>query len=299
MARGWFRPITPSRDEPVKLDTSVAHIARTQNYWRGGKDNFAADRAAAEHAMAAYPDLVSSVRANQAFLARSVRYLAGETGVRQFLDIGTGFRPRAACTRSPRPRAGQPGRVRGHRPHSPAHARALLASSAPGSTSYVHADVRDASRLLEQAASALDFSAALAVILVSVLHMIPRPRRSERDREPADGRCAPGQLPGPDRRRSRILSLRRWRKWPAGVNQRVAQADSPARLCPRWRVSSPDLELVPPGVVRVPEWRPHVAAGGRRSFDPSGAAPPRSGAAGRPGCGGPAAIRAPSSPCIP
>ena len=47
MAGGWFRPITPSRDVPVELDTSVAHIARMQNYWRGGKDNFAADRAAA------------------------------------------------------------------------------------------------------------------------------------------------------------------------------------------------------------------------------------------------------------
>jgi hypothetical protein len=91
MAGGWFQPITPSRDAPVDIDTSVAHIARMQNYWRGGKDNFAADRAAAQHAMAAYPDLVSSVRANQAFLSRSVRYLAGEAGVRQFLDIGTGL----------------------------------------------------------------------------------------------------------------------------------------------------------------------------------------------------------------
>jgi S-adenosyl methyltransferase len=62
MAGGWFRPITPSRDEPAKLDTGVAHIARMQNYRRGGKDNSAADRVAAEHAMAAYPGLVSSVR---------------------------------------------------------------------------------------------------------------------------------------------------------------------------------------------------------------------------------------------
>src|SRR5580704_4793128 len=73
------------------LDTGVAHISRIQNYWRGGTDYFPADRVAAEEAMAAYPDLVSSVRANQAFLARSVRYLAGEAGIRQFLDIGTGL----------------------------------------------------------------------------------------------------------------------------------------------------------------------------------------------------------------
>ena len=73
------------------VDTSVAHIARIQNYLRGGTDNFPADRAAAEQARAAYPDLVSSIQSNQAFLARAVRYLAGEAGVRQFLDIGTGL----------------------------------------------------------------------------------------------------------------------------------------------------------------------------------------------------------------
>jgi S-adenosyl methyltransferase len=61
------------------------------DYWLGGKDNFAADRAAAEQAIAAWPDIVLSVRANRAFLARVVRYLAGEAGIRQFLDIGTGI----------------------------------------------------------------------------------------------------------------------------------------------------------------------------------------------------------------
>src|ERR1700720_4041903 len=73
------------------FDARVAHIARVYDYWLGGKDNFEADRIAGEEALAAYPDLVSSVRANRAFLARGVRFLAGEAGVRQFLDIGTGI----------------------------------------------------------------------------------------------------------------------------------------------------------------------------------------------------------------
>ena len=75
----------------------MAHIARVYDYWLGGKDNFAADRAAGDAALQAYPGLASSVRANRMFLARAVRYLAGEAGIRQFLDIGTGI-PTASNT---------------------------------------------------------------------------------------------------------------------------------------------------------------------------------------------------------
>jgi len=74
-----------------RLDAGVAHIARVYDYWLGGKDNFAVDRAAGDEALEAFPGLISSVRANRAFLARTVRYLAKEQGIRQFLDIGTGI----------------------------------------------------------------------------------------------------------------------------------------------------------------------------------------------------------------
>jgi hypothetical protein len=91
MTDGWLgAPLPAAPDEPVDFDTSVAHIARVYDYWLGGKDNFAADREAGDEALQAYPDLVSSVRANRAFLARGVRFLA-EAGIRQFLDIGTGI----------------------------------------------------------------------------------------------------------------------------------------------------------------------------------------------------------------
>lgn len=85
---GTARSAFAAQGLPSGVDTGVAHIARMQNYLRGGTDNFAAGLAAAEHALAAYPDLVSSVRANQAFLGRAVRFLAGEAGIRQFLDLG-------------------------------------------------------------------------------------------------------------------------------------------------------------------------------------------------------------------
>ena len=75
----------------MAFDTSVAHMAREYDYWLGGKDNFAADREAAKQAIAANPGILTDVRANRAFLAHAVRYLAGECGIRQFLDIGTGI----------------------------------------------------------------------------------------------------------------------------------------------------------------------------------------------------------------
>jgi len=78
---------TGPAEGPRTIDTSVAHSARVHDYWLGGKDNFAADRAAGDAVMEAYPGIVMSVRANRAFLARAVRFLAAEAGIRQFLDI--------------------------------------------------------------------------------------------------------------------------------------------------------------------------------------------------------------------
>ena len=118
-------------EKPPPFDTSVAHIARVYDYWLGGKDNFAADRAAGEQAIQAYPDIVYSVRANRAFLARTVRYLAGEAGIRQFLDIGTGI-PTASNTHQVAQEVAPQCRVVyvDYDPVVLCHARALLTSSA-------------------------------------------------------------------------------------------------------------------------------------------------------------------------
>src|SRR5579864_7017283 len=94
---GTSPPGQPDRGHVPGLDIRHAHSARVYNYWLGGKDNFAADREAAEQAIAANPGIVTDVRANRAFLARAVRFLAGECGVRQFLDIGAGL-PTASNT---------------------------------------------------------------------------------------------------------------------------------------------------------------------------------------------------------
>jgi hypothetical protein len=245
-----------SRGERPKLDTSVAHIARVYDYWLGGKDNFAADRAAGDAALQAYPGLASSVRANRAFLARAVRYLAGEAGIRQFLDVGTGI-PTASNTHEVAQAEAPASRVVyvDNDPVVLIHARALLASGPEGATDYVDADLRDTERILDQAAGTLDFSAPVAVMLVSVLHVIP-----DRD-DPAAivarlmGAAAPGSFlcishPASDIDRAAIEGARRYN----------ALAGQPARLRDRADVERffDGLELVEPGVVPLPQWRPRT-----------------------------------------
>src|SRR6266705_378103 len=116
--------------ESVSVDTSVPHIARVYDYWLGGKDNFAVDRATAEQVMQTFPDILISVRAQRAFLGRAVHYLVAEAGIRQFLDIGTGL-PSVNNTHEVAQRVAPQTRVVyvDNDPIVLLHARALLASS--------------------------------------------------------------------------------------------------------------------------------------------------------------------------
>jgi len=155
------------------LDTSVAHPARVYDYWLGGKDNFAADREAAERVLAAAPGLRFRVRANRAFLGRTTRYLAAEAGIRQFLDIGTGI-PTGDNTHEVAQRAAPEARVVyvDNDPIVLLHAQALLRSTPQGATDYIQADLRDPGLILDRAAGILDFSQPVAVMLLGVLHLI-------------------------------------------------------------------------------------------------------------------------------
>jgi hypothetical protein len=161
-----------SQDRPT-FDTSVAHIARVYDYWLGGKDNYAADRKAGDAALAAYPYIAGGVRANRAFLARVVRYLAREAGIRQFLDIGTGI-PTANNTHEVAQAIAPESRVVyvDNDPIVLAHARALLTSSPEGATSYLDADFRDVDVILADASKTLDFSQPVAIMLIAILHLI-------------------------------------------------------------------------------------------------------------------------------
>jgi S-adenosyl methyltransferase len=164
----------PSSEADVsRLDTSVAHPARIYDYWLGGKDNYAADRAAGDLVLAARPGLRESVQANRAFLGRVVRLLVGELGIRQFLDIGTGI-PSASNTHEVAQQVAPDARIvyTDNDPIVLAHARALLTSTEPGVTAYLDMDLRDTGKLLEQAAETLDFSQPIAIMLLGILHLI-------------------------------------------------------------------------------------------------------------------------------
>jgi hypothetical protein len=156
-----------------RLDTSVAHIARVYDYWLGGKDNFAADRAAGEATMTVYPGIRLSARANRAFLARTVRHLAGAAGIRQFLDIGTGL-PTANNTHEVAQATAPDSRIVyvDNDPLVLTHARALLTGSKEGATDYLDADLRETDKILSQAAATLDFSEPVAIMLMAILHYI-------------------------------------------------------------------------------------------------------------------------------
>ena len=239
--------------DPSTLDTGTAHIARVYDYWLGGKDHFAADRAAGDEALEAFPGLISSVRANRAFLARTVRYLAGEAGIRQFLDIGTGI-PSPNNTHEVAQSIVPGARVVyvDNDPMVLAHARAMLRSDPLGETAYIDADLRDTGEILDQAASVIDFSEPVAVMLVAVLHLI---RDEDQPGEiirklmataPAGSSLTISHVPN-DMHAGQMSAMS------DRLNRLLSQ---PSTYRSRAEVTAffDGLELVPPGVVPVQEW---------------------------------------------
>jgi hypothetical protein len=240
---------------PPDFDISVAHSARVHDYWLGGKDNYAADRAAGDAVIAAYPGIVRSVRANRAFLARVVRFLAIEAGITQFLDIGTGI-PAAGNTHEVA-QAAVPGCRVVYVDYDPvvlAHARALLDSSADGAIGYIDADLRDPEMILEQAAQTLDFSRPVAVMLIAILHLIV-----DQDDPygivsrlmaavPAGSYLALSQVASDIEPEQMAEAAKRYNRL-AHETQRHRSHAEVTRFFD-------GLELIEPGVVPVQEWRP-------------------------------------------
>jgi len=157
----------------AKIDTSVPHSARIWNYWLGGKDNYLVDRQTGDQIAAIYPGIFTLARADREFLRRAVRYLAGEVGIRQFLDIGTGL-PTVDNTHEVAQRVAPESRIVyvDNDPLVLVHARALLASTPQGKTAYIDADVHDPDKILHEAARALDFTQPVALMLLGVLNFV-------------------------------------------------------------------------------------------------------------------------------
>lgn len=160
---------SPAQDEP-KIDRTVPHSARIWNYWLGGKDNFPVDREAGAMVAKIFPGMVTEARASRAFLGRVVRYLTGEAGIRQFLDIGTGL-PTVNNTHEIAQQVAPESRIVyvDNDRMVLAHARALLSSSPQGATQYIDADVRDPDDILRRSAETLDFSQPTAIMLMGIM----------------------------------------------------------------------------------------------------------------------------------
>jgi S-adenosyl methyltransferase len=241
--------------QPPSFDTSVAHPARVYDYWLGGKDNYEADREAAEQVVAVMPSILPGVRANRAFLRRAVEYLAGEAGIRQFLDVGTGL-PTAQNTHEVAQSIAPESRIVyvDNDPIVLAHARALLTSSPEGATSYVEADARATGTILEAAAEVLDFSQPIAVMVLCVLQYVPdsdQPRQiisRLMDAVPSGSYLALSDGTGD-------IDSERGAEATAAYNARLGQN----RITPRTHqviaAYFDGLELLDPGLVPLTEWR--------------------------------------------
>jgi S-adenosyl methyltransferase len=251
----------PGRSRGTRgFDPTVAHPARVYDYWLGGKDNFEADRIAGEATIAAYPAIRASARANRAFLARTVRYLAAQEGIRQFLDIGTGL-PTASNTHEVAQSVAAESRIVyvDNDPLVLSHARALLTSSPEGVTAYLDADLREVDYLLEQAADTLDFTRPVAIMLLAILHYIPDldearqivarlisavPSGSFLTISHAASDISPAQMAEMIRR----------------LNEHLAEPNHVGRPHEVVAQFFAGLDLVEPGVVKVTQWRPQSEA---------------------------------------
>jgi hypothetical protein len=247
------------RDAPwdPRLNTGVPQVARVYDYWLNGKDNFAADRLAGEETIAAFPGIKLSAQANRAFLRRTVRYLAAAEGIRQFLDIGTGL-PAANNTHEVSQAAAPESRVVyvDNDPLVLAHARALLTSSPEGVTAYLDADIENTDSILEQAATTLDFSRPVGIVLLAILHYVPDLAEARRIVSRLMEAVPAGSFLVISHAGSDLL--------PADVTafEKSLNAHLPAEhrhvARPRDVVASffESVQLVEPGLVRVSDWRP-------------------------------------------
>jgi hypothetical protein len=239
------------------VDTSRPHAARMYDFYLGGKNHFAADRAVAETVLATAPTTRITARENRAFLGRAVRYLVAEAGVRQFLDLGTGL-PTTNNVHEVAQALDPSVRVvyADNDPLVLAHARALLTSSPEGRTAYIQADLRDPVSILNSPAvrEVLDFSQPIALVTVSVLHFVldefkPAGIIGEYlGALPSGSFLAASHATGEHLPAAALTTMQTYRS--SGVPLQLRDCDEFAAL------AFTGLELVPPGVVLVSEWRP-------------------------------------------
>ena len=249
-------PGRPDATAGTGIDTTIPHSARIWNYWLGGKDNYAVDREAGDQYREIFPGIAVVARTSRGFLTRAVRYLAGEAGIRQFLDIGTGL-PTADNTHEVAQRVAPESKIVyvDNDPLVLAHARALLAGRPEGATEYLDADIRNPAGILDAAAGLLDFKQPVALMLMGIMGHF-----TDDEAYPIVSRLLAGLPSGS------YFALYDGANTNEAFNQ--AQEGYNASGAVPYYLRSPEqfrrffegLELVEPGVVPVPHWRPDPGA---------------------------------------
>jgi S-adenosyl methyltransferase len=254
----WMSHKSQEPNAPPGIDTSVPHSARIWNYWLGGKDNFEIDRAVGEQVRSVFPGIAQVAIVQREFLVRAVSYLAGPAGIRQFLDIGTGL-PSADNTHQVAQRAAPSSRVVyvDNDPLVLVHARALLTGTPEGTTAYVEADLRECARILAGAASTLDFTQPVALMLLGILGHISSDGEAAAIVKELLASLVPGSF----------LVIADGANTSEAASQAQARYNeqspipyylrSPAQLAALFD----GLRLVEPGVVSCSQWRPAPQAG--------------------------------------
>jgi SAM-dependent methyltransferase len=242
----------------AKVDTSVPVSARIWNYWIGGKDFYPVDQAAGDEYARAYPGIFTMAQSCRYFIARAVRFLAGEAGVRQFLDIGTGL-PNNDNTHEIAQQVAPGSRVVyvDNDPLVLVHARALLTSSPPSTTDYISADLNDPGNILEIARHKLDFSRPVAIMLMDILGHIGNPAEDHddfartvvqalKDALPPGGYLALCEAVDTDPAQNTALD---YYNQTGAIPYRARRTDQIARFFD-------GLELAEPGLLPIHQWRP-------------------------------------------
>ena len=248
-----------AEQQSAEINTNIPQTARIWNYWLGGKDNFPVDRQVGDQVLEAFPGIVENARASRAFLARAVRYLAREVGIRQFLDIGTGL-PTANNTHQVAQSVAPECRIVyvDNDRIVLTHARALLTSTPEGATDYIDADLRDPEGILKEAARTLDFTQPIAVMLMGILGHIEDDDQARSivkrlvDAVPSGSYLTMND--GTDTSEEVVEAARIWNQ-SANPTYHLRSPDRIARFFD-------GLELVEPGVVSPPRWRPDPSPSG-------------------------------------
>ncbi|MEU6806148.1 SAM-dependent methyltransferase [Streptomyces neyagawaensis] len=245
---------TPGPAAHQRIDTSVPHSARIWNYWLGGKDNYPVDEEAGDAYTKVFPGIVTIARSSRAFLRRNITYLVAEAGIRQFLDVGTGL-PTANNTHEVAQRIAPESRIVyvDNDPLVLAHARALLYSTPEGATAYVDANVLEPDRILAAAAETLDFDRPTALILSNILGHV-----ADYDQARSIVTRLMAALPS-----GSYLSVNDGSLGIDPVFEQAQEAYNNSGAVP-YNLRTPEqitayfdgLELIDPGVVSVPQWRP-------------------------------------------